>query len=45
LCRHLSHDSFFVVQIETHGSFLLSSHNTTERIFRRTYGDLNQKLC
>jgi len=29
LCRHLSHNSFFVVQIETHGPFLLSSHNTT----------------
>jgi hypothetical protein len=44
LCRHLSYNRFFVVQIETHRSVLLSSHNTTGKS-RRTYGDLNQKLC
>jgi len=35
LCRNLGDDSFFVVQIETHRSFLLSSHNTA--VTRRPY--------
>jgi hypothetical protein len=42
LCRHLGHYGLFVVKIETHRSFLLSSPHATGKS-RRTHGDLDQE--